>query len=75
MTVHCIFSDPVAYASGRLKLISQQRQERSALENKIDVEHTDELTKLRNEVASQTEFELKTLETNLKAKLPPSGIC
>ena len=37
------------------------------------MEHTDELTKLRNEVAAQTEFELKTLENNFKAKLPPSG--
>ena len=39
-------SDPVAYASGRLKLVSQQRQERSTLENEVDIEHTNELTKL-----------------------------
>ena len=39
-------SDPVAYASGRLKLVSQQRQARGTLENEIDIEHTDELTKL-----------------------------
>ena len=66
-------SDPVAYASGKLKLQSKQRQEKGALENEIDVDNTQELTKLRNEIASQTEFELKQLENKFRDRLPSGG--
>ena len=63
----------MAYADGKLKLLSQQRGERSQLENQIDTEHTNELSKLRNEIQTQTEAELKGVESNIQTRLPQDG--
>ncbi|XP_053407084.1 trichohyalin-like isoform X2 [Mercenaria mercenaria] len=61
--------DPITYADGRLKLLSQQRVERSNLENEVDTENTNELIKLRSEIAVQTEGELRGVADHLKMKI------
>lgn len=61
------------YAEGRLKFLSKQRDERNNLENELDSQHTEELTKLRSEISVQTENELRGVSDNLKLKLPTDG--
>ncbi|XP_052773636.1 trichohyalin-like isoform X2 [Mya arenaria] len=63
--------DPLTYADGRLKLLSQQRVERNNLENEIDTSNTQELTKMRSEMCTQTEQELRHVADHLKEKLDP----
>ncbi|XP_052251546.1 trichohyalin-like isoform X1 [Dreissena polymorpha] len=61
--------DPVTYADGRLKLLSQQRVEKANLENEIDNENIEQLAKLRSEIATQTESDLRNVNTHLLEKL------
>jgi hypothetical protein len=53
--------------------LSQQRVERANLENEIDTENTGELTKLRSEIAIQTEGELRGVAENLKTRINQDG--
>jgi len=64
-----MFADPMAYADGRLKLVSQQRVERSDLENEIDTDNAQQLAKLRGEMATQTEEELRKVSSQLAVKI------
>lgn len=64
----------MAYADGRLKLLSQQRVERATLESEIDSENMNELTNLRNEIAIQTENELRAIGDNFRTTLDDSKL-
>lgn len=48
--------------------------ERNNLDNEIDNENTDELLKLRSEIAVQTEAELREVSENLRMKTQQDGI-
>lgn len=73
MCTFILLTDPDTYAEGRLKLLSQQRVEKSVLENEIDSENTNELIKLRTEIAIQTENELRNVSDGLKNKMGGDG--